>query len=246
MHRNRIRKTKPWTLASAISAGLIISATSAMTGLVFFTGTGPNYSTIPPKASEIHASLSAATLSLSDAVAKALNSVADGKAISAEAVSAGDTITAYEILVYSTSSAEKIIVNAESGEITESTTVPRFPGDPIEGEWTETDSGLKYYDLVVGEGDSPSSAAAKVEVHYTGWLIDGTKFDSSVDRGKSITFPLNQVIAGWTEGVQSMKIGGKRKLIIPSNLGYGPRGAGGSIPPNATLVFDVELLGIEE
>ena len=79
-------------------------------------------------------------------------------------------------------------------------------------------------------------------MHYTGWLTDGTKFDSSVDRGQTITFPLNGVIAGWTEGVGSMKVGGKRKLIIPSNLGYGPQGAGNVIPGGATLVFDIELI----
>ena len=81
-------------------------------------------------------------------------------------------------------------------------------------------------------------------MHYTGWLPDGTKFDSSVDRGSPAEFGLDQVIAGWTEGVGSMKVGGKRMLVIPPDLGYGSAGAGGVIPPDATLVFEVELLGI--
>ena len=109
-----------------------------------------------------------------------------------------------------------------------------------------TDSGLIIEDIVVGEG-AVAEAGQQVSVHYTGWLLDGTKFDSSKDRNDPFDFGLGrrQVIAGWDEGVQGMKIGGTRKLTIPSQLGYGARGAGGLIPPNATLVFEVELLGID-
>ena len=108
-----------------------------------------------------------------------------------------------------------------------------------------TDSGLKYDDLEEGTG-AEAVAGAQVTVHYTGWLTDGSKFDSSLDRNQPFQFVLGkgQVIRGWDEGVQGMKVGGKRKLIIPSQLGYGAAGAGGVIPPNATLVFEVELLEI--
>lgn len=111
---------------------------------------------------------------------------------------------------------------------------------------TVTASGLKYVDQVVGAGDV-AVAGKTVSVHYTGWLENGKKFDSSVDRGQPFSFPLGagRVIKGWDEGVQGMKIGGKRKLTIPSDLGYGSRGAGGVIPPNATLIFDVELLEVK-
>jgi FKBP-type peptidyl-prolyl cis-trans isomerase len=107
----------------------------------------------------------------------------------------------------------------------------------------KTASGLLIEDLVVGTGDT-ASAGQKVSVHYTGWLTDGKKFDSSKDRNEAFSFSLGrgQVIRGWDEGVAGMKVGGKRKLTIPAALGYGSRGAGGVIPPNATLVFEVELL----
>jgi FKBP-type peptidyl-prolyl cis-trans isomerase FkpA len=104
---------------------------------------------------------------------------------------------------------------------------------------------LKSEDLKEGTG-AAAAAGDTVDVHYTGWLTDGTKFDSSKDRGRPFSFSLGagQVIQGWDQGVQGMKIGGVRKLTIPPNLGYGPRGAGGVIPPNATLVFEVELVKI--
>ncbi len=104
---------------------------------------------------------------------------------------------------------------------------------------------LKIEELKVGTGDE-AVAGKPVTVHYTGWLTDGKKFDSSLDRGQPFTFQLGggQVIRGWDQGVAGMKVGGKRKLTIPSSMGYGERGAGAVIPPNATLVFDVELLKV--
>ena len=107
-----------------------------------------------------------------------------------------------------------------------------------------TASGLQYQVLREGNGQSPK-ATDTVECHYEGTLIDGTKFDSSYDRGQTATFPLNQVIAGWTEGLQLMKEGGKYRFFIPYELGYGKRGAGVSIPPFSTLVFDVELVSVK-
>ncbi|PSN11261.1 peptidylprolyl isomerase [filamentous cyanobacterium CCT1] len=112
-------------------------------------------------------------------------------------------------------------------------------------ELVTTDSGLQYVDVVEGTGAMPQPGQ-RVTVHYTGTLENGTKFDSSRDRGRPFTFQIGvgQVIKGWDEGVGTMRVGGQRKLIIPAELGYGSRGAGGVIPPNATLLFDVELLRI--
>src|SRR4051794_34857806 len=123
------------------------------------------------------------------------------------------------------------------------TSMPRVDGNP-----TTTASGLQYIDI--SPGDGPTAQAGQiVRVHYTGWLeSNGQKFDSSVDRGQPFTFKLGagQVIKGWDEGVAGMKPGGKRKLTIPAELGYGSRGAGGVIPPNAELTFEVELLKIRK
>ena len=119
-----------------------------------------------------------------------------------------------------------------------------------ESQMKTTPSGLQYEDPVEGTGASPKTGQTCV-MHYTGWLFEnktkGKKFDSSLDRGQPFEFPIGQgrVIQGWDEGVATMKVGGKRTLVIPPSIGYGARGAGGVIPPNATLLFEVELLGVK-
>jgi FKBP-type peptidyl-prolyl cis-trans isomerase len=128
--------------------------------------------------------------------------------------------------------------------------MPLERSDVATSQVIEMPNGLKYTDTKAGDGTTAASGN-KVSVHYTGWLYNngakGAKFDSSVDGGQPFQFTLgaHQVIAGWDEGVTGMKVGGKRTLIIPPELGYGARGAGGVIPPNATLMFDVELLGVQ-
>ncbi len=116
---------------------------------------------------------------------------------------------------------------------------------PSDSTWMQTASGLKYAVVKEGSGESPSATDA-VTVHYTGTLLDGTVFDSSVVRGEPATFPLNQVIPGWTEGLQLMKTGGKTVFYIPSALAYGEQGAPGAIPPNSDLIFEVELISINK
>jgi FKBP-type peptidyl-prolyl cis-trans isomerase len=117
----------------------------------------------------------------------------------------------------------------------------------VAGSPTTTPSGLQYWDIVAGNGPT-ATPGNMVHVHYSGYLTSGEKFDSSRDRNEPFSFPLGagQVIKGWDEGVAGMKVGGQRQLRIPPALGYGSAGAGGAIPPNATLVFDVELLGVDK
>lgn len=133
---------------------------------------------------------------------------------------------------------------AEKGAKQGSDQAPASPGTATP-KMVKTPSGLSYVDLTPGNGPSPTPGMP-VKVHYTGWLENGTKFDSSVDRGEPFVFNIGsgEVIPGWDEGVMTMKVGGKRKLVIPPQLGYGSAGAGGVIPPNATLVFEVELLDV--
>jgi FKBP-type peptidyl-prolyl cis-trans isomerase len=119
------------------------------------------------------------------------------------------------------------------------------PQTVAESGFTMSSTGLKIHDFVVGTGDV-ATASTTVSVHYTGWLTNGSKFDSSLDRGELFVFNLGigQVIRGWDEGVEGMRVGGKRQLVIPPSLGYGASGAGTSIPPNATLIFEIELLDV--
>jgi peptidylprolyl isomerase len=123
---------------------------------------------------------------------------------------------------------------------------PEAPAEVAESNFVTTDSGLQYTDLTEGNGTSPTTGQI-VAIHYTGWLEDGTKFDSSLDRGMPFVFPVGEdyIIPGLDEGLSSMKVGGKRQLIVPAELAYGEEGVGGVIPANTNLIFEVELLEIQ-
>lgn len=134
---------------------------------------------------------------------------------------------------------------SDTNSTTNAPSAATTPAITPSSEMTTTASGLKYQVLKQGTGTASPKATDSVKVHYHGTLLDGTVFDSSVQRNEPISFPLNRVIAGWTEGLQLMKVGDKFKFEIPANLAYGERSPSPLIPPNSTLVFEVELLGIE-
>ena len=208
------------------------------------TAIAEDYETVPIDPAMLHALLSGQEVSMQDAIRIAEEDAPHGKVRGVRFIDQGRA--RYMLDVVTTEAHRVLVVEAAEGKVLSSVAKPPFPpGDPLTGEWTETRSGLKYYDLRVGDGAMPSGPRSTVKVHYTGWFANGTEFDSSFRRGEPTQFRLNQVIAGWTEGVGSMRVGGKRKLLVPFDLGYGVAGRG-SIPGRATLVFDVELLGVIE
>lgn len=200
-----------------------------------------DYDRLPPNPTAVEAQLRSLPMTLADAMGLAEQTV-EGRA---SRVEFDAELEEARVVVARADGWNTVVrVDLRRGEIVSQDDQARFPGEAVTGDPVTTATGLQYFDLKVGEGPSPANSRSQVEVHYSGWLTDGTKFDSSVDRGQTATFGLNQVISGWTEGLQGMKVGGRRKLIIPADLGYGEMGSPPVIPPRATLVFDVELISL--
>ena len=215
--------------AAAVAVPTLIPASPAVT----------DFSTLPPDPFQMEQTLAAAKVDAATAAKMAADKV--NGSVSAVVASTTPEGVRYAVTAFSDGKRHDMVI-ADDGRIMTDSVVPRFPGDEVgDAEMVTLPSGLMYYDLVEGDGAMPPDPSAQVSVHYSGWLTDGTKFDSSVDRGEPTTFPLNRVIAGWTEGVQLMSVGEERRFWIPQELAY--KGRPGA--PAGMLVFDVELLSIK-
>ncbi|MCK4871588.1 MAG: FKBP-type peptidyl-prolyl cis-trans isomerase [Phycisphaerales bacterium] len=204
----------------------------------------PDFTSLPPKPADIEQQVVTSQVSLAQAVATAQAEV--GGLAKSAVMLLDETPPAIDILVYADGRAHRVLVDAMTGEVSDVTEIPRLPGEPAGDEWTETESGLKYYDLRVGDGPQPPDEASFVKTHLAIWFVTGDQLVNSRDLGEPFTFALNQIpVTGLTEGIMGMNVGGLRKLIVPYNLAYGeqvdPRQG---MPPKATLICDVELLAL--
>lgn len=206
-----------------------------------------DYSKLPENPQKTAQLAASAKAGLNGAV-KAAEDATKGKATKAE-LSRKDDKPVFLVHLVGTDKAFDVTVDGVSGNILDkqesALTAPTLPGEAVTGEPVTLPSGVSYYDMKVGTGDSPSTKAHKPILHTTGYLVDGKKFWSSLDRGEQLNMPLSNYVPGMQEGLATMKAGGKRKVIIPYQLGYGDRGNPPVIPPRAMLIFDVDLSAVQ-
>lgn len=200
-----------------------------------------DYSALPPSPSELFMQARSCAISLPRAIEIA-QEASGGRVIGVEMRTGGG---GYVLDAVDRETRWSIVVDGKTGAVMSTTEVPSLPGEPVKGEWVTLPSGVRYATISEGEGEALQGVGV-VTANYTGWLVDGKMFDTTdKPNGQPLVYPLQQLIPGWREGFQGVKPGGKRKIIIPGHMAYGKAGRPGLIPPNAMLIFDVELLKFE-
>ncbi|MFK7960763.1 MAG: FKBP-type peptidyl-prolyl cis-trans isomerase [Phycisphaerales bacterium] len=257
-HR-RVRRSPLVTTAAAITGlGLLAAAGSHVSGYqaapaaeappTYLGGPGFDYSTVPPPHEQTVNNLNVRGVGLAEAIGLAIAAVqGDGEtAVASDArfIRRTDPLDAIMVLVYHGDSATRVILDADTGAVISQLDTPRLPGRPVQGEPTVLAGGTQYWELVAGEGDPAPNEQSNVRMQYTGYLLDGSIWESTDDFGRPLTHPLGSLLPGWKAGMADMKPGAIRKLVIPPEQALGSFGSPPSIPPNAALVVDVELLRI--
>lgn len=257
--RHRARRSSLVSTAVLVAGlGLLAAAGSRVSGFqaapeeepapTYLGGPGFDYTTVPPSHEQTVNDLSVRGVSLSEGIDLAVAAVRqDGEtAVASDArfIRRTDPLDAIMVLVYHGSSSTRVILDADTGAVLEQIVTPRLPGRAVEGEPTVLASGVEYWESVAGEGDPAPNVTSNVRMEYTGYLLDGSVWDATERFGRPITYPLNGLLPGWRDGMLDMKPGAVRKLVIPPSQAFGSFGSPPSIPPNATLVLDVELLRI--
>lgn len=228
---------------SIAALGVFMTLAAAASG----PGAGPDgtdFSALPAPPRQVESQVAASKVSLLQAVAIAEKALG-GKA-SSSAMRLGDPQPSIEVVVYAQGQGRRVLIDAASGAVISTTPVPRFPGEPTASEAVEKPSGLTYYDTKVGDGEEVKDSGSVVQVHLTAWLVDGKEIFSTRGQKPTNLLPgsLTTTLTGLQEAFIGMKAGGKRKIVLPPALAYGERGQSPAIPPNAALILDVELLGI--
>jgi FKBP-type peptidyl-prolyl cis-trans isomerase len=221
--------------ASALAAGALVRQANP----------GFDYRTVPPPHAETEEELRTRGIGLTEAIEIAERETGGGVAAAAAYIRREAPLDAIRVLVHHDfGTATRFILDADTGTVLERIEVPRLPGDPVQGELIDGPDGVRWYVLAEGAGDPPPTDDSNVQIEYTGWLLDGTQFDASMDIGRPLTLPLSTFLPGWSAGMRDMRPGERRKLIIGPEGAFGGMGNPPAIPPNATLVIDVTLLKV--
>lgn len=233
--------------SAALASGAVsiaVAAAAATVAVRMPGGPGFDYRTVPPPHAATEARLRAGSIGLARAIEIAVRETGGGIVASAAHVRRTEPLDAISLLVHHDGLATRLLLESRTGTVLERQGVPRLPGAAVEGEPVAGPAGVTWYVLQEGQGDPPPTDDSNVRIEYDGWLLDGTRFDSSSDIGRPVTLPLSNFLPGWAAGMRGMRPGERRKLIVPPEGAFGRMGNPPMIPPDATLVIDVTLLKV--